>query len=65
VRYTTCGTRTPAGLCQEGRTLEEVKALLGHESIRTSERYGHMRPDHGFDAVSVLERPDVRRRTVT
>jgi integrase len=43
-------------LVQAGRPLEEVKVLLGHESVATTERYSHFRPDHGIAAASVLER---------
>jgi integrase len=43
-------------LVQRGRTLEEVKALMGHASITTTEMYAHFAPDHGSNAVSVLER---------
>lgn len=44
-------------LVQAGRPLEEVRLLLGHESLSTTMRYSHWKPDHGMGAVEVLERP--------
>jgi integrase len=43
-------------LVQQGVPLEVVQALLGHESIGTTQRYAHLRPDAGQQAVAVLER---------
>jgi integrase len=43
-------------LVQQGIPLEVVQKLLGHESIGTTQRYAHLRPDSFAPAVAVLER---------
>lgn len=38
----------------EGVFLYVVKDLLGHSSITVTERYAHLSPDHGREAVQKL-----------
>ncbi|MGQ0750826.1 MAG: tyrosine-type recombinase/integrase [Betaproteobacteria bacterium] len=42
-------------LVMEGVSLYFVKALLGHSSIETTERYAHLAPENVRQAVSVLD----------
>ena len=42
-------------LVQKGRSLREVKELLGHSSITMTMRYSHLAPDHLKSAVAVLD----------
>jgi integrase len=51
LRHTYC-----SWLVQAGISLEEVRLLAGHESLKTTLRYSHFKPDHGMGAVAVLER---------
>jgi integrase len=44
-------------LVQDGVPLAVVQRLLGHASIRTTERYAHLAPEHSLAAVASLERP--------
>lgn len=48
-------------LVQDGVDLRVVQALLGHESITTTERYAHLAPDAGERAVKALEGRALRR----
>ncbi len=38
-------------LVQQGIPLERVQLLLGHEDIKTTQRYAHLIPDDGWDEV--------------
>ena len=40
-----CASSLVAGWWGEPWSLEQIKALLGHRSITTTERYAHLRPD--------------------
>jgi len=42
-------------LTMRGRPLKEVQELLGHKSIRMTERYSHLAPERLRDAVAMLE----------
>ena len=44
-------------LVQRGVDLYKVKALLGHSTIATTERYAHLAPQNLQDAISVLNIP--------
>lgn len=44
-------------LVQRGVDLYRVKALLGHSTISTTERYAHLAPNNLQDAISVLNIP--------
>ena len=43
-------------LAQAGRSIQEIKELLGHTSIHTTMRYAHLIPSNLSSAVSVLDR---------
>jgi integrase len=42
-------------LTMKGRPLKEVSELLGHSSVKMTERYAHLAPERLRDAVAVLE----------
>lgn len=42
-------------LVSEGVELVKVRDLLGHTSIKMTERYAHLMPDRLHDAVEVLD----------
>jgi site-specific recombinase XerD len=42
-------------LMMEGRPLREMQELLGHKSIRMTERYSHLAPERLRDAMASLE----------
>jgi len=42
-------------MLDEGRTIQEVREILGHASISTTGRYVHAQPRHLRDAVRTLE----------
>ncbi len=42
-------------LTMRGRPLKEVQELLGHKSIRMTERYSHLAPERLRNAVATLE----------
>ncbi len=44
------------------RSLEEVKAFLGHSSVSTTERYSHLHPDSIHGAVRKTEQRQARKR---
>ena len=46
-------------LVQEGRTLAEVAALVGHRDIRMTQKYAHLAPHRLQEGIRALE----RRRT--
>lgn len=46
-----------AWLVSEGVPLMEVKDLLGHTTVRMTERYAHLAPENVRDAVAVLDAP--------
>ena len=39
----------------KGRPLKEVSELLGHSSVKMTERYAHLAPERLREAVAVLE----------
>ena len=43
-------------LVQGGVDLRRVQILLGHKSLKTTERYAHLAPEHLRQAVKVLDR---------
>lgn len=49
-----------AWLVSAGVPLAEVRDLLGHSTIKMTERYAHLAPDNVRDAVAVLEDPRSR-----
>ena len=42
---------------QKSRPLIEVRDLLGHSTIKKTERYAHLAPENLVDAVSSIENP--------
>jgi len=42
-------------LALDGRPLQEIKVLMGHRSIRTTERYAHLIPDEKRTAIKGFE----------
>lgn len=44
-----------AWMVQEGVSIYEVKELLGHSTIKMTERYAHLAPENIRDAVAVLD----------
>jgi integrase len=42
-------------LTMKGRPLKEVSELLGHSSVKMTERYAHLAPERLRDAVAALE----------
>jgi len=42
-------------LVMEGRSLMEIRDILGHSTIKMTERYAHLAPEQLREAVSVLE----------
>ena len=41
-------------LVQEGVDLYRIKDLMGHSSVVMTERYAHLQPNSGYDAVELL-----------
>ena len=50
--------RSPAWLVSAGVPLAEVRDLLGHSTIRMTERYAHLAPENVRAAVARLEGQD-------
>ena len=44
-------------LAMHGRSLLEIKELLGHKDIKSTLRYAHLMPEHNKIAVAVLDEP--------
>jgi site-specific recombinase XerD len=42
-------------LAAEGRSLFEIKELLGHQNIASPHRYAHLRPSHLHTTVELLD----------
>ncbi|MBT6066375.1 MAG: tyrosine-type recombinase/integrase, partial [Proteobacteria bacterium] len=42
-------------MVMEGRSLMEVRDILGHSTVKMTERYAHLAPERLREAVSVLE----------
>lgn len=53
-----------AWLVSAGVPLAEVRELLGHSSIKMTERYAHLAPDNVRAAVAVLDEPKSRKSHV-
>jgi integrase len=44
-------------LVMRGIPIRLVQAWLGHASVKETEKYAHLYPDHGHDAASLLDTP--------
>lgn len=55
VRLHDCRHTYASRLLQHGATLERVQLLLGHSSIRTTERYAFLMPDRFDDVLAAVE----------
>lgn len=51
-----------SAMVQAGATLQEVKEVLGHKSISTTEVYAHLSPDAARSAVDRLDRAEKKRK---
>ncbi|MBW6510062.1 MAG: tyrosine-type recombinase/integrase [Desulfuromonadales bacterium] len=49
----TCASR----LAMAGVPIYTIKEILGHHTIKTTERYAHLMPSASRDALELLERP--------
>ena len=49
-------------LAMRGKSLLEIKNLLGHKDIKSTLRYAHLMPEHNHDAVAVLDEPPPVKR---
>jgi site-specific recombinase XerD len=42
-------------MVMEGRSLMEVRDILGYSTVKMTERYAHLAPENLVDAVSSIE----------
>jgi site-specific recombinase XerD len=57
-------------LASQGVSMRQIQLLMGHRSIKTTERYAHLSPHVARDAVKMLDRgahpvPKATRNTGT
>lgn len=53
-----CSVRigTPlAAMIANGMKITSLQARMGHGSVKTTERYGHLYPDHDAEVMSALD----------
>jgi site-specific recombinase XerD len=60
----TCAAALVSGMWARRWTLEEVKGLLGHESITTTERYAHLADSALRQAAAETYKPAISPRPV-
>jgi site-specific recombinase XerD len=48
-------TPAPLGFAQAGVPLAQIRDLLGHSTIKVTERYAHLAPENARGAVEALE----------
>jgi len=52
-----------AGACEAMTAKAPSPVILGHASIRTTQIYGHLAPDHISGATAILEGSDLPKST--